>query len=48
VSPEDFDTCEDNIQKENAIYGVLRHLADKRGLYTLERIVGEDCWMANA
>ena len=36
VSPEDVAACEDKFKKANAVHGVLRHLADRRGLYLKE------------
>lgn len=36
VSPEDVAACEDKFKKANAVHGVLRHLADRKGLYLKE------------
>jgi translation initiation factor 2 subunit 1 len=36
VSPEDVAACEDKYKKANAVHGVLRHLADRKGLYLKE------------
>mmetsp|Transcript_19475 Transcript_19475/g.22553 ORF Transcript_19475/g.22553 Transcript_19475/m.22553 type:complete len:343 (-) Transcript_19475:6-1034(-) len=36
VSPEDVQACEDRFKKANAVHGVLRHLADRKGLYLNE------------
>jgi translation initiation factor 2 subunit 1 len=36
VSPEDVAACEDKFKKAKAVHGVLRHLADKKGLYLQE------------
>merc|ERR1711976_97053 len=36
VSPEDVAACEDRFKKANAVHGVLRHLADRKGLYLKE------------
>lgn len=36
VSPEDIAACEDKFKKANAVHGVLRHLADRKGLYLKE------------
>ena len=33
VSPEDVAACEDKFKKAKAVHGVLRHLADRKGLY---------------
>ena len=34
VLPEDVAACEDRFNKANAIHGVLRHLAERRKLYS--------------
>lgn len=36
VSPEDVAACEDKFKKANAVHGVLRHMADRKGLYLKE------------
>lgn len=36
VSPEDVAACEDKFKKANAVHGVLRHMADRKGLYLTE------------
>ena len=36
VSPEDVAACEDKYNKAKAVHGVLRHLADRKGLYLTE------------
>jgi len=33
VSPEDVAACEDKFNKAKAVHGVLRHLADRKGLF---------------
>mmetsp|Transcript_19547 Transcript_19547/g.24637 ORF Transcript_19547/g.24637 Transcript_19547/m.24637 type:complete len:342 (+) Transcript_19547:105-1130(+) len=43
VSPEDVAACEDKFKKANAVHGVLRHLADRRGLY-LEELYQQVGW----
>ena len=36
VTPEDVAACEDRFKKANAVHSVLRHLADRKGLYLKE------------
>mmetsp|Transcript_15257 Transcript_15257/g.22351 ORF Transcript_15257/g.22351 Transcript_15257/m.22351 type:complete len:344 (-) Transcript_15257:50-1081(-) len=43
VSPEDIAACEDKFNKAKAVHGVLRHLADRKGLY-LEQLYGKIGW----
>jgi len=43
VSPEDVAACEDKFKKANAVHGVLRHLADRKGLY-LEELYQKIGW----
>lgn len=43
VSPEDVAACEDKFKKANAVHGVLRHLADRKGLY-LEELYQKVGW----
>jgi len=43
VSPEDVAACEDKFNKAKAVHGVLRHLADRKGLY-LEELYQKIGW----
>jgi len=43
VSPEDIAACEDKFNKAKAVHGVLRHLADRKGLY-LEELYQQIGW----
>ena len=43
VSPEDVATLEDKYNKAKAVHGVLRHLADRKGLY-LEELYNKIGW----
>jgi translation initiation factor 2 subunit 1 len=43
VTPEDVAACEDRFNKAKAVHGVLRHLADRRGLY-LEELYKQIGW----
>mmetsp|Transcript_12770 Transcript_12770/g.23951 ORF Transcript_12770/g.23951 Transcript_12770/m.23951 type:complete len:345 (+) Transcript_12770:168-1202(+) len=43
VSPEDVAACEDKFNKAKAVHGVLRHLADRKGLY-LEQLYQKIGW----
>lgn len=43
VSPEDVAACEDKFNKSKAVHGVLRHLADRKGLY-LEELYQKVGW----
>eukprot|EP01083_Nonionella_stella_P267549 903830_1 len=43
VSPEDVAACEDKFNKAKAVHGVLRHLADRKGLY-LEELYDKVGW----
>lgn len=43
VSPEDIAVCEDKFNKAKAVHGVLRHLADRKGLY-LEQLYEKVGW----
>jgi translation initiation factor 2 subunit 1 len=43
VSPEDVAACEDKFNKAKAVHGVLRHIADRKGLY-LEELYEKIGW----
>lgn len=43
VSPDDIAACEDKFNKAKAVHGVLRHLADRKGLF-LEELYQKVGW----